>query len=88
MITAPISPIAAGRDVELNKPFIWAISFVAALGGLLLGYDWVRVQETKGKSLEQIERELVDLKSPFRANSYLYYDIPRTHPSHLQPQAT
>ena len=98
--------------------YVWAISLIAAMGGLLFGYDWVviggakpfferffgltsttqkgwanscaligcligalmagtfwtyaaiciagfvfvllRVPETKGKSLEQIERELVD----------------------------
>jgi len=47
VITASISPIAAGRDLELNKPFIWAISFVAALGGLLFGYDWVVIGGAK-----------------------------------------
>ncbi len=26
---------------DYNKSYIWAISFVAALGGLLFGYDWV-----------------------------------------------
>jgi sugar porter (SP) family MFS transporter len=32
--------IATDRS-DYNKSYIWTISFVAALGGLLFGYDWV-----------------------------------------------
>ena len=31
----------------LNRPFIWGISLVAALGGLLFGYDWVVIGGAK-----------------------------------------
>ncbi len=31
----------AGAEAELRLAYIWAISLVAALGGLLFGYDWV-----------------------------------------------
>jgi sugar porter (SP) family MFS transporter len=32
---------------DYNHPYIWAISFVAALGGLLFGYDWVVISGAK-----------------------------------------
>jgi sugar porter (SP) family MFS transporter len=31
----------ATERTDYNKSYIWSISFVAALGGLLFGYDWV-----------------------------------------------
>jgi sugar porter (SP) family MFS transporter len=30
-----------GLSTDYNRTYIWMISFVAALGGLLFGYDWV-----------------------------------------------
>ncbi|HVM48449.1 MAG TPA: sugar porter family MFS transporter [Candidatus Acidoferrum sp.] len=42
MITAPDKsspPFQA--DAEINVGYVWAISVVAAMGGLLFGYDWV-----------------------------------------------
>lgn len=47
MITAPSPTHSTGPTPELNKPFIWAISLVAALGGLLFGYDWVVIGGAK-----------------------------------------
>ncbi|HWX22391.1 MAG TPA: sugar porter family MFS transporter [Candidatus Binatia bacterium] len=43
MITASANKDAAATQptAALNTRYIWAISFVAALGGLLFGYDWV-----------------------------------------------
>ena len=40
MITATT---ASGSNLEarLNTRYIWTICLVAALGGLLFGYDWV-----------------------------------------------
>jgi len=34
-------PSLDGAEAELRLAYIWAISLVAALGGLLFGYDWV-----------------------------------------------
>ena len=34
-------------DVSYNMKYIWAISLVAALGGLLFGYDWVVIGGAK-----------------------------------------
>jgi hypothetical protein len=28
--------------MSYNKPYVWGIASVAALGGLLFGYDWAR----------------------------------------------
>ena len=44
--------VAADRDETLRIPaaqniYLWAISFVAALGGLLFGYDWVVIGGAK-----------------------------------------
>lgn len=46
MNTAPIekSPAAAG---EYRSGYVWFISLVAALGGLLFGYDWVVIGGAK-----------------------------------------
>jgi len=40
MITATTAP-ATGLEARLNTRYIWTICLVAALGGLLFGYDWV-----------------------------------------------
>lgn len=40
-----ISPASA--PVRYNMKYIWAITFVAAMGGLLFGYDWVVIGGAK-----------------------------------------
>ncbi|MEN9841653.1 MAG: hypothetical protein RL376_1453 [Verrucomicrobiota bacterium] len=48
MITAPASrPAAASPAYPYNHGYIWLISIVAALGGLLFGWDWVVVGGAK-----------------------------------------
>ena len=47
VLTATASSISPGNAPEINKPFIWTISLVAALGGLLFGYDWVVIGGAK-----------------------------------------
>lgn len=37
----------SGAGVQLNARYLWAISLVAALGGLLFGYDWVVIGGAK-----------------------------------------
>ena len=37
-------PITASRSVsseQYNRAYLWAVCLIAALGGLLFGYDWV-----------------------------------------------
>jgi sugar porter (SP) family MFS transporter len=46
MITA-IPPETSGSKAELNLGYIWLISAVAALGGLLFGWDWVVIGGAK-----------------------------------------
>lgn len=31
----------SGQRMSYNKPYVWGIASIAALGGLLFGYDWV-----------------------------------------------
>ena len=35
------------RSMSYNKPYVWGISSIAALGGLLFGYDWVVIGGAK-----------------------------------------
>ena len=46
MITATQSP-ASNLKADYNLGYIWIISIVAALGGLLFGYDWVVIGGAK-----------------------------------------
>ena len=42
MITTPdTSPAARRTETGFNAGYVWTISVVAAMGGLLFGYDWV-----------------------------------------------
>jgi sugar porter (SP) family MFS transporter len=34
-------------EIDLRLPYLWGIAFVAALGGLLFGYDWVVIGGAK-----------------------------------------
>ena len=48
MHTPPFEPPAdpsAGADLHLG--YLWTIGFIAALGGLLFGYDWVVIGGAK-----------------------------------------
>jgi sugar porter (SP) family MFS transporter len=47
MITAPPPSAALDNTARLNTAYIWAISLVAALGGLLFGWDWVVIGGAK-----------------------------------------
>jgi sugar porter (SP) family MFS transporter len=38
---------ASRQSSDYNRAYIWTISFVAALGGLLFGYDWVVIGGAK-----------------------------------------
>jgi sugar porter (SP) family MFS transporter len=41
MITAPTTTLRAPAVGQYHLAYVWAICLVAALGGLLFGYDWV-----------------------------------------------
>jgi sugar porter (SP) family MFS transporter len=47
MITTPVSHHSSGPSANLNFGYIWLISIVAALGGLLFGWDWVVIGGAK-----------------------------------------
>ncbi len=48
MYTVPSSASGAENDeAQIHTSYVWAIAFVAALGGLLFGYDWVVIGGAK-----------------------------------------
>lgn len=47
MITTPIPHHNADPSADLNHGYIWLITIVAALGGLLFGWDWVVIGGAK-----------------------------------------
>jgi len=47
MHNAPIAPSSATQNYPYRYGYIWTISLVAALGGLLFGYDWVVIGGAK-----------------------------------------
>ena len=47
MITATGSSAVEGSQAQFNLGYIWLISVVAALGGLLFGWDWVVIGGAK-----------------------------------------
>ena len=47
MLTAPPAGSEPRASAHYNLGYIWAISLVAALGGLLFGYDWVVIGGAK-----------------------------------------
>jgi hypothetical protein len=47
MITNTTSASASQTRTAFNAGYVWTISIVAALGGLLFGYDWVVIGGAK-----------------------------------------
>jgi sugar porter (SP) family MFS transporter len=47
MLTAPSAGREPPAETQYNLRYIWTISLVAALGGLLFGYDWVVIGGAK-----------------------------------------
>jgi sugar porter (SP) family MFS transporter len=47
MIAAPPIVAAPEQEAQLNTAYIWTICLVAALGGLLFGWDWVVIGGAK-----------------------------------------
>jgi SP family xylose:H+ symportor-like MFS transporter len=44
---APVEDRSSNSPAELRLGYLWCIAFVAALGGLLFGYDWVVIGGAK-----------------------------------------
>ena len=44
--TTGTPPSATGTTVSFNATYVWMISAVAAMGGLLFGYDWIVISGT------------------------------------------
>lgn len=47
MITYSHSEPATPASADYNRSFVWLVSLIAALGGLLFGYDWVVIGGAK-----------------------------------------
>jgi len=47
MITHSHSESATPASADYNRSFVWLVSLIAALGGLLFGYDWVVIGGAK-----------------------------------------
>ena len=41
LVSGNQAPLTPGVAASVNPGYVWMISLVAALGGLLFGYDWV-----------------------------------------------
>ncbi len=46
MSTTTSPPAATQNQASFNTAYIWTISLIAALGGLLFGYDWIVISGT------------------------------------------
>ena len=44
---SPASLPRSGSLADFHAGYVWTIAFVAALGGLLFGYDWVVIGGAK-----------------------------------------
>jgi MFS transporter, SP family, xylose:H+ symportor len=47
MMTSSGPPVSAQDKIVFNTSYVWMISIIAALGGLLFGYDWVVIGGAK-----------------------------------------